>query len=164
MNQNITIKQLTVNDWKLLKEIRIESVKAHPDVFAPSKDQSLLSDEEWKQRLSNPDSVSFVLLNKEGKAIGLTGVYMPDSETGHMVSTYINSNYKGMGLSSLLYEARIDWAKKHPTLKKLILGQRHSNDVIRKVHQKFGFKLVGSKEIMFGDGTKDKTEEYELLF
>lgn len=141
---NFTIKKLSAEDWEILKAIRIESVKVHNDVFAPSIDPELLSDQEWKSRLSNPNSVSFVLLDGDGNAVGLTGIYMPDPYVGHMVSTYINNENKGKGLSSMLYEARIEWAKNHPTLKKLILGQRQCNDAIRKVHQKFGQILFSS--------------------
>jgi hypothetical protein len=79
-----------------------------------------------------------------------------------MISSFIKNSHKGKGLSELLYQARIDWAKQHHSIERLILEQREINIAIKCVHQKFGFKFSQTSECKFADGTKAKTEIYEL--
>jgi hypothetical protein len=74
-NKDFKVIQVSVSDWKILKKIRIDAVNSHPDVFAPSIHPENLSDEEWKNRLNNPASVSFVIIDEKTKeAVGLTEV------------------------------------------------------------------------------------------
>ena len=166
-NNEFKVIQLTVNDWQMLKQIRTDAVNSHSDVFAPSIHPEKLSDDEWKNRLSNPASVSFVIIDEKTQAVvGLTGVYLEggdaNSEAGHMISSFIKNSHKGTGLSKLLYQARIDWAKKHHRLKRLVLEQRETNTGIKCVHQKFGFKFLQKSQCKFADGTIAKTEIFEL--
>ena len=167
-NKDFKVIQVSVNEWQMLKQIRVDAVNSHPDVFAPSIHPDKLSDEEWKNRLNNPASASFVIIDEKTKeAVGLTGIYLEDgnanSETGHMISSFMKNSHKGKGLSKLLYQARIDWAKQHHSLKRLVLEQRETNTAIKCVHQKFGFKFSKASECKFADGTKAKTEIYELI-
>lgn len=164
---SIEVHIATSDDWEQIKSLRIKSVELHPDVFAPKKHPNDLTINEWKERAANPASVSFLLIDtKDNTPVGLSGIYFeagnPRSATGHMVSTFIMPSYKGKGLSHLLYEARIEWAKKHPTLERLMLEQRKSNKIIKMVHQKHGFIFLRDSKVRFADGSDVPTEVYDL--
>lgn len=164
---SIEVHIATSDDWEKIKSMRIKSVELHPDVFAPKKHPKDLTIDEWKERATNSASISFLLLDtKDNTPVGLSGIYLeagnPKAANGHMVSTFIMPSHKGKGLSHLLYEARIEWAKKHPTLERLMLEQRKSNEIIKMVHQKHGFVFLRDSKVKFVDGSNVPTEIYEL--
>ena len=65
--------------------------------------------------------------------------------------SYIDSEYRGKGLSALLYQARINWAR---TLgfERITVGHREGNEASKAANQKFGFVFLEKEEIDFPDG------------
>ena len=70
--------------------------------------------------------------------------------------------YRGRGLSKLIYEARLDWARIND-YERVIVAHRNGNDASRAANQAFGFKLYESEKIEWFDGTKDLDCRYELF-
>jgi RimJ/RimL family protein N-acetyltransferase len=59
-----------------------------------------------------------------------------------MVASYIKPPYRRQGLTRLLYEARIQWAKEQNDIHTLIMHHRSDNEISRKAHQKFKFEFI----------------------
>lgn len=166
MNQ-YSIRQLNPNDWQIYREIRLEALKNHPAYFSPSKDETKFTKTDWKERLSNKNAASFGLF-AENKIIGLTGIVRegnnPQSTRAHLVSSYIKNEYRKLGLSKLFFEVRMTWAKSQDNIKTLILEHRDDNLPSQMAHQKFGFRLVGSNDQTWQDGSIRPSLKYQLDF
>lgn len=159
---DFTVQQLTQDDWKIYRDLRLEALTLHPEYFQPTQDEFKFKEEDWKKRLSNPDSATFGVF-KGDQLIGITGIFKaPHSSEAHLVSSYIRKDFRQMGLSRLFYEARINWAKARKDISKLIIEHSQDNIPSRKAHQKYGFKYVKTYDETWPDGSTRPCMVYEL--
>lgn len=61
-----------------------------------------------------------------------------------------------------MYQTRINWAKEHPTVEKIIVSHRASNLSSKYANQKHGFVLTHKIEKVWTDGATDDEIFYEL--
>lgn len=141
---NFSTRILKSDDWQTVKQIRLEALLLHPNFFAPSRDEFKFAEEDWKERLSSSSSASFGLFNGKNEIIGFTGITRDkeDPALAWLVSSYIQASYRRMGLTRLLYEARIQWAKDEKNIHTLVLHHREDNEASRMSHQKFNFEFI----------------------
>ena len=76
--------------------------------------------------------------------------------------SYIEPQYRGQGLSSLLYQARIDFALSYEPWTKLIISHRDDNIASKNAMIRHGFQHVRSEEIKWPDGTIAFDHQYEM--
>ena len=145
---------------------RIFRGSTHPDVFLSSyADQADQPEEYWRETLDQKGKCVFGLFDSD-KPIGITAVFTkredPSGQTGILAMSYIAEPYRRMGLSKLLYEARIGWALKHLPWTKLVVSHREGNEASRRANQAFGFQLDSKKAIKWPDGSEDEEWNYSL--
>lgn len=160
-----TVRQLNGDDWQLYRNVRLESLNKHPAFFSPSRDETLFTENDWKERLTSANSATFGLF-EDSKIIGITGIFKdgndPKASKAYLVSSYIKENHRKQGLSSLFYEARINWAKEQKSISSLIVEHRDDNIPSQRVHQKFGFRFVESNDEEWPDGQIRPCLKYQL--
>ncbi len=165
MESSIHLRQLSSEDWEVLRSIRLEALETHPDLFCPSTDERKRSPEEWKTFLHNEDMCIFALFDAE-RVIGVTGITKdrddPSGKTALLVMSYINKAYRGKGLSKLFYEARIGWAKEQKKFDVITVGHREGNLASERANQAFGFELISKDDISWPDGSTAAFVKYEL--
>lgn len=139
------IRPFFETEWLELKKLRLEALSNHPTFFSPSTDETLLTEQDWKKRIVNPNNCVFALLCGS-KFIGITGIVTDKSDEtkAHLVMSYIQNNYRRKDLSKLLYQARLQWAKARPNLKTLVLDVNEENIPSSRACLNNGFKLVSS--------------------
>jgi RimJ/RimL family protein N-acetyltransferase len=161
----ITSRQLSATDWEIYRNIRLEALKNHPAYFLPSRDETLLSDSDWRQRLGNLNAATFGLFRAK-EIIGISTIATennhPAAERALLVGTYIKKDFRRQGLSERLFQLRLEWAKEQKNIKTLLLEHREDNLPIQKAHQKFAFKLSNSREQLWPDGTSAACLTYEI--
>lgn len=138
--ENFVVKKLELNDWQDYRKFRLEALSLHPDLFAPSRDETKMTDDEWKQRLTDKEACTFGLYcNNE--LIGITGVYRnkDEPEKVHLVASYVQSAYRKKRLSRLLYESRVKWAYDQQNVKYIYVDHYEDNEPSFRAQQKFGF-------------------------
>jgi RimJ/RimL family protein N-acetyltransferase len=160
------VRQLNASDWQTYKDVRLEALARHGDVFGISLEKETLRDDgSWKAMLSN-GTQAFFGLSDGTQIVGITGVitdtYVENSRTAILIASYIREAYRKRGLSALLYKARIDWARQSGQFDRIIVGHREGNEYSRRANQKFGFILYGEEEQTWGDGSTGKIYRYEL--
>lgn len=158
------VRKLSRQDWPLYKNIRLEALRLHSDVYGTSyKDMCDRPDAEWESILSQEDAAFFGLFDDRA-IVGLGGVFTQDksTRTGMLIAGYIREEYRGRGLSKLIYQARIDWARQSGLFDRLLIGHREGNEASRRANQAFGFKPIGVIDYMFGNGETAKDYQYEL--
>ncbi|PTQ96701.1 acetyltransferase (GNAT) family protein [Mucilaginibacter yixingensis] len=159
-----TIRILNAADIELYKTMRLEALQLEPGVFGSSyARESAFTDEEWLARLSSDKSVSMGLFCGEGM-IGITGVVIDwdDDTRGIMVQSYIQKEYRGRGLSNLLYNIRLEWAR-NKGLRSLRIGHKESNLASKAANQRHGFKYVHSESSTWPDGSVEDVLYYDLI-
>jgi RimJ/RimL family protein N-acetyltransferase len=78
------------------------------------------------------------------------------------VMSYLLPEYRGRGLSSAFYEARLAWLRERPRYTSVVVSHRQSNEPSRRANQRFGFVPVGSVPTQWPDGTVEDEATYEL--
>ena len=76
--------------------------------------------------------------------------------------SYIVPQQRGQGLSALLYEARLSFARDYLSWTKLVISHHEDNHISKRAIQKHGFIPISTKEVMWGDGRTAIDYEYEL--
>lgn len=166
MAQNLfAIKPFKEKDVSAYKFMRLEALKSEPGNFGNSfQFESAFSDQQWLDRVSNPNGVCFGLY-ADGDLIGITSIILTNaenSEEAYMTQSYIRKDYRKLGLSKLFFEERIKWARER-NLKRLIIGHRESNQSSKQANQKFGFKYTHQEDHTWPDGTTEPMLYYELI-
>lgn len=163
---DISIKQLTENDWREFSQIRLKALQSDPNVFGSNyKMESQMTEADWRRRF-NPADAAIFLIFKDETPIGMTCVAVDrDDQTNKTAlfwGSWLAPQFRGKGLSELMYQARIDWAKQHPTVEKLIVSHRASNLSSRFANQKHGFVETHINEKLWTDGATEDEIFYEL--
>ena len=164
--KNIIIRGFEAPEWKALRDIRLKALKENPSLFLGSYAREAgLPDSYWQDMIARKNGKVFGLFDHED-VIGVTGIFRsdkdPSGKTARMSMSYIAPEYRGRGLSKLIYEARLDWARSND-FERVIVAHRNGNDASRAANQAFGFKLYESEKIEWFDGTKDLDCRYELF-
>ncbi|MCB9987817.1 MAG: GNAT family N-acetyltransferase [Rhodospirillales bacterium] len=163
--ENISIRALGEGDWQIFRDLRLKALQTDSAVFSSTYEQEKDNDEnDWKSWFAEGKRVFGLFDGK--RMIGLTGVFTrredQSGRTGIMAASYIEKEYRGYGLSRLLYEARLDWARQYRQWDRLVISHRKSNEVSRRANQAFGFKYTGSALKNWPDGKQEEEMKYEL--
>lgn len=158
-----SIRRFTASGVEHYRTLRLEALQQEPGVFSSSYAREIaFTKEQWLDRLNNVSSACFGLYHGD-ELVGLTGIVIDKLEThlAHMTQSYIRAEYRGKGLSHLLYDARIQWAKEKG-IKILRIGHRENNLRSKAANQHYGFKYTYRESINWPDGTVDDSLYYEL--
>jgi len=164
---DISIRPLERYEWQILRDFRLAALKATPGVFGSAYGKEIEhSPETWQDKIGGPGHQVFGLF-ADDHLIGITGVITwredPSGESAFLVMSFIVPQYRGQGLSRLLYEARISWIRAHPQFKRIIVGHRASNEPSRRANQRHGFQFVKQLSHTWPDGSTEDELFYELL-
>lgn len=163
---SISIRQLTEEDWRELSQIRLKALQTDPKVFGSNyESESKFTEADWRSRLQSKDSAVFMIFAEE-TPIGMTGVSLwredPTNRTAIFWGSWLEPDFRGRGLSKLMYGARLDWVKKHPTIERVIVSHRASNVASKYANQKHGFVFTRTHEKLWADGETEDEVCYEL--
>ncbi|MBC9928841.1 GNAT family N-acetyltransferase [Chitinophaga qingshengii] len=154
------IRQLQENELPLYKSMRLEALRLESSMFRrPHAEEAALPDATWLERLTHPGAVFGLFENDT--IIGITGVRLLDGQVGYLGQSYIRKEYRGRGLSAMLYQARIAWAKKMQ-LKQLQVGHRENNLVSKAAIQRYGFTYSHREPSNWPDGSTEDVLYYVL--
>lgn len=163
---NVSIRQLSENDWRAFSEMRLKALRTDPKVFGSNfAYESGFTQEDWQTRLSADDAATFMLFDEE-RPIGITGVGIfsedPTGRTAILWGSWLEPEYRGKGLSDLMYRARIAWAKTRPDIERIIVSHRASNVASKFANQKHGFVFTKTNDKLWPDGATENEVCYEL--
>jgi len=163
---NISIKQLTENDWREFSQIRLKALQTDSSVFGSNYEkESQMTEADWRSRLQAKDNAIFLVYAGE-TPIGMTGVSVdrddPTRKTALFWGSWLAPHARGKGLSELMYQTRINWAKEQPTVEKIIVSHRASNLSSKYANQKHGFVFTHKNEKVWTDGATEDEIFYEL--
>ncbi len=163
---SISIRPLTPADLQVFKTMRLKALQTHPGVYQGTyKDSAARPDSEWLEMLDQKGKCVFGLFDRDSM-IGLTAVFTwhedQSGESGAFAMSYIEPEYRNLGLSRYLYEARIHWGLRYLPWKKLVIAHREGNEPSRRAMIANGFHFVNKKKIKWPDGAEDWEYNYEI--
>jgi RimJ/RimL family protein N-acetyltransferase len=166
---SVAIRQLTGDDWQMLFRVRLKALRSDPNVFGSNYElESQFTEADWRGRLTADDVAIFMLFDDE-TPIGMTGVSVWREDltrrTALLWGSWLEPEFRGRGLSELMYRmyrARLDWAKAHPTIERIIVSHRASNVASKYANQKHGFIFTRTHEKTWADGKTEGEVCYEL--
>ena len=161
-----SIRKLNEDDWQIFRRIRLEALATDPFVFGSNlAAESERSEEQWREFLRSPKYGIFVLF-VDAEPRGMTGIVLdrddPSERTALLWGSWLAPEVRGKGLSKLLYESRIAWAREHPTVDRIIVSHRASNLSSKFANQAFGFVPTHVTEKVWNDGVAEQEFHYEL--
>ena len=162
----IAIRLLARDDWQAFRTIRLAALQAHPGAYSATYAEAVQrSDAEWQAPLAAEDRAVFGLFDG-AELVGITGVLTdrgdPSGETAMLVMSFIAPAYRGRGLSSLLYRARLAWIAQHPRFARVVVSHRASNEASRRANQRHGFTLTHVAPRTWPDGVVEDEVFYTL--
>ena len=162
----LTVRALAVSEWGLFRDVRLMALKDAPGAFATSYAQAAQrTPETWQSLVRGPTNQIFGLFNGE-HLVGITGAFAwpddPSGETATLVMSYIVPAYRGRGLSRLLYAAALDWTRRHPRFRRVIVAMRASNAASRRACERQRFTPVRTAPRTWPDGANEDEIVYEL--
>ncbi len=163
---DITIRRLTEDDWVEFSQVRLKALQTDPEVFGSNYEkESQMTEAEWRRHLQTDDSAIFMIFANE-TPIGMTGVSVfredATNKTAIFWGSWLEPRFRGKGLSTLMYQARINWAKQHLTVERLVVSHRASNLASKYANQKHGFVTTRKNEKVWTDGATEDEIFYEL--
>jgi len=163
---SITIRRLTADNWFEFSQVRLKALQTDPKVFGSNYEkESQMSEAEWRSRLEAKDNAIFLICEDE-TPIGMTcvSIYRHDTtnKTAILWGSWLAPPFRRKGLSKLMYQARINWAKEQPTVEKIIVSHRASNLASKYANQKQGFVTTHKHEKVWTDGATEDEIFYEL--
>lgn len=154
------IRQFQQADWQALKEIRLEALLHNRRFFGSNYErEAAFPDEQWQSGAGGAGIVFWGLYAAE-TLIGMTGMIKTATEAV-LIASYIKPAYRGKGLSTLLYEARISWAKANGCAY-IIVSHRADNEASKAANQHFGFQFTHKENRLWPDGTEAEELFYRL--
>lgn len=164
----IDVRLLTPDEWPLYKEMRLKSLLQDPQVFSIRHEVEVAyEDDAWRKELANPNFGIFGVF-ADGKIVGMTAILVhikkdPTKQTAKLWGSWLEKPWRGKGLSVPMYEARIDWARKHPTVRRITVSHRESNSASKAANQKHGFVYTHTADFLWPDGVTEPEVFYELV-
>jgi RimJ/RimL family protein N-acetyltransferase len=162
----ITTRPLSPTEWVEFRDFRLQALRAAPGVFHSSHDVEVTNGpEQWQRMLASPTSRIFGLFDEE-HLVGITAVFPssedPSGKTAIFAMSFILPEYRGRGLSRLLYKARLDWIRSQGVFKRIVVSHRASNEASRRAMERHGFLPTRSAPRTWPDGTVEDELFYEL--
>jgi RimJ/RimL family protein N-acetyltransferase len=161
---SITIRRLTEDDWLAFSQVRLKALQTDPQVFGSNYEkESKNTEADWRSRLQ---ANAIFLICADDTPIGMTGVSIdrndPSGKTALLWGSWLAPHFRGKGLSELMYQTRINWAREQPTVEKIIVSHRASNLSSKYANQKHGFVATDKNEKVWTDGATEDEIFYEL--
>jgi ribosomal protein S18 acetylase RimI-like enzyme len=153
----VMVRDITVDDWKLLRDVRLDALSEAPTAFASTyAREAAFTEEQWLMRITDR-SVTFFgyadpgfLANPldpastEGDPAGLAGVYV-EGRDADLVSMWVRPSARGQGVGQTLVKAAALWAQErgYPVLS---LWVTETNESARRLYERCGFTSTGERQ------------------
>ena len=99
------------DDWQRFKAIRLRALEEAPDAFGSTLERELaFTDEQWMERLKNPETATFVATATNGNDVGLA-VGAPYEGLAGLFAMWVAPKARTMGIGRALVNAVCEWAK-----------------------------------------------------
>ena len=145
------VEYLTESRWAEGRDLRLEALREEPFAFGSSyKEESLLSEKEWKARNRN---ALYVMENNipVGMMVLIRHSNQKIKHIGNIYGLFVKMSHRGRGIGNLLIEKAIQIHNSLSYIKKIRLAVNREQESAIALYKKHGFNVTGilSKEIYY---------------
>lgn len=146
------IRLLTVDDWRIWKDIRLEALQNSPENFGSAyEEESTWSDAEFQDGLTKSNIFGAFIDNKLAACAGFYSLTsLKTKHRGVIWGMYTRSEYRKQGVASALIQTVITHAKNHVIQLHLTCVTNNLGGI--RFYQKQGFKIYGTEPRAFKIG------------
>lgn len=151
MNNDITIRTMTAEDWTHYRDVRLRALADAPDAFGSTlEDERGLPDEHWQKRLAAA-SVSGrdlpLMAWWGGVPVGLAYAKADASAAGviNLFQMWVDPAHRGRGIALAMLDSVMLWAKSIQATA-LQLGVASGQGAAMRIYLKAGFTPSGLAE------------------
>jgi RimJ/RimL family protein N-acetyltransferase len=146
----VTIRPSREADAPAFRELRLESLRAHPEAFGADYESSAAQPlEHWQERMrrgaGGPHGVTYVA-DATGELVGMTTLVRNDllktRHAGSIFGVYTHPDWRGAGVAHALLEACVGYASSLG-LRLVKLGVVTTNASAIQLYQRCGFLVYG---------------------
>jgi GNAT superfamily N-acetyltransferase len=143
----VLVRETVMDDWRALRDIRLEALRAAPDAFGSTyAQQSTYSEADWQRRISRGGTFLAYLPEADAAGpVGLAGGYQEDPGPVELVSMYVRPCARGRGVGEALVAAVIGWAQARNATA-VHLWVTETNSPARLLYERCGFSLTGERQ------------------
>ncbi|HEX5422776.1 MAG TPA: N-acetyltransferase [Candidatus Acidoferrales bacterium] len=139
----ISVRRLFAEDAAALRELRLESLRLHPEYFgADLEAEEAMSVEDMTARMATGLSFGGFV---DGQLAGLVVFVKPNrrktGHTGELGAMYVRANARGKGLGDALVEAVVAYATGKVEQVKLTVNAENKHAIA--LYERHGFKEIG---------------------
>jgi GNAT superfamily N-acetyltransferase len=158
MSVMVLVREITVDDWELMRDVRLTALSEAPYAFGSTyAREAEFTEEAWRRRI-NDRSVTFFAhadpadtADSAAEPAGLAGVYV-EHENPDLVSMWVRPTARGLGVGEALVEAAASWAKAHD-YPALFLWVTETNAPARRLYERCGFTPAEERQPLPSDPT-----------
>ncbi len=154
MDLEIKIVELSPNDWRQLKELRLQALKQEPEAFGMSYEEELeTTDDEWREKLleSQNGKRKWYLFAKDGDSlVGMISAYtdrgVKVEHLANIVGVYVIPEARRRGVGKKLMMKMIEKLRQVSHIVKLNLRVNTKQEDAIKLYEGLGFTRVALLE------------------
>lgn len=140
-----TVRRLTERDWELFREVRLRALNDSPDAFSSTfARESAFDDQEWVERLSNPDVAQFIGVTSSEQPLGMAvgAPYAIEAKSAGLFGMWVAPEGRRQKLGKALIAAVIAWAREG-SYDRILLDVADDNSPAISLYENCGFKRNG---------------------
>ena len=157
------LRQGTITDVPLTRAFREKILAERLPTIFEGRVPTLEEQERWHQRFEeDKNSVMFVYLI-DGEVVGMLGftsfASTPQCRHSGAFGVSVLAPYRGRGIGKALIEALVEWAGRHPEVRRLELEVLGNNPRAQALYERMGFVVEGIKKqaVRVGNSYVDST-------
>ncbi|OUE26727.1 GNAT family N-acetyltransferase [Clavibacter michiganensis] len=163
------IRRVRAEDWREYRTLRLEMLEDTPLAYLETLESALTRpDSDWQGRTlrsARPGNTAYAAVDPAtGRWLGAMNAYVSTDPTRVMlVSVYITPSARGRaaGVTDMLLDAVIAWARDRPNAAALRLEVHEDNPRARAYYERRGFRLTG-RSVPYALDRTQKDLEMEL--
>jgi ribosomal protein S18 acetylase RimI-like enzyme len=163
------IRRVRPEDWREYRALRLEMLEDTPLAYLETLESALTRpDSDWQGRTlraARPGNTAYAAVDPaSGRWLGAMNAYVATDPTRVMlVSVYITPSARGRaaGVTDMLLDAVIAWARDRPGARALRLEVHEDNPRARAYYERRGFVLTG-RSVPYALDRTQKDLEMEL--
>ena len=141
----INVRRIKPDDWQLLRELRLASLRDAPEAFGQTHENALaIPDEEWRQMAratTSGDSRLWLLAFLDGADAGLVQARRRAPDDCLIFSMWVAPAARRSGVGRLLIDTAADWARAWGA-DRLVLWVYGANEGAHRFYESIGFSVV----------------------
>jgi ribosomal protein S18 acetylase RimI-like enzyme len=142
----VEIRRVRPEDWRELRDTRLNALWDAPDAFGGSYDVSLARPEQWwvdwARDSAEGGKQAMFLAWHDGRPVGIAGTYRDEGGRWIVISMWVRPAHQGQGIGRRLLDAVVGFIRAQGA-REAHLGVADGNTAARRLYETYGFADTG---------------------